>query len=58
MNKDELGVEALKAAPPVSISGMAVAGVSVADWLLIATLIYTALQIGLVIMKYLKILRE
>lgn len=42
----EIAVEAMKAAPPVTIGALQLAGVSLSDWLLIATLLYTVLQIG------------
>lgn len=38
--------EITKAAPPVSITGLTLAGVSLNEWVLIATLLYTVLQIG------------
>lgn len=40
----EAASSALKAAPPVSVVGVYLAGIHVADVVMIATLIYTALQ--------------
>lgn len=37
--------EASKAAPPVTVGGLTLAGVPLSDWLIIATLVYTVLQI-------------
>ena len=37
--------EASKAAPPVTVGGLSLVGVPLSDWLIIATLMYTVLQI-------------
>lgn len=37
--------EASKAAPPVTVGGLTLVGVPLSDWLIIATLVYTVLQI-------------
>jgi TRAP-type uncharacterized transport system fused permease subunit len=42
-----------KVSPPVSVSAMALAGVSLQDWVLILTAIYTVLQIGWFIYSHL-----
>jgi hypothetical protein len=42
---NEIAGEITKAAPPVSVAGLGLAGVSLNQWVLIATLIYTVLQI-------------
>lgn len=47
-------VAAGKATPPITVTGIAVAGVQLSDWVLIATLIFTVLQIALLIHKYFK----
>ena len=39
-------VEATKSAPPVAITGITLVGISLSDWVLIATLTYTFLQMG------------
>lgn len=41
--------DALKATPPVVITGMTLFGYPLQDWVLVATLIYTLLQIVFVI---------
>lgn len=37
--------EAVKAAPPITVGGLTMWGVSLSEWVLILTAIYTALQI-------------
>ena len=37
--------EAVKAAPPVTVGGLTMCGVSLSEWVLILTAIYTVLQI-------------
>ena len=39
-------VEASKSAPPVAVTGITMVGISLSDWVLIATLTYTFLQMG------------
>ena len=41
----EVLTEAVKAAPAVTVGGLTLFGVGLADWVLIATLIYTGLQV-------------
>lgn len=49
----EIAIEAGKAAPPVAVAGAHyVFGLSLADWVAIATLLYLAAQFGLLIPKY------
>lgn len=38
--------EAVKAAPPFTVAGLALCGVPLQDWVFILTLVYLALQIG------------
>jgi len=38
--------EAVKAAPPITVGGLTLWGVGLADWVLMLTAIYTVLQIG------------
>lgn len=42
----ELFSEALKAAPPVTVGSLTLFGVGLSDYVLLATLIYTVLQVG------------
>ena len=42
----EIVTEALKAAPAITVGGLTLFGVSLADWVLMATLVYTVLQVG------------
>ncbi|MFR9719884.1 hypothetical protein ACL00X_11060 [Aeromonas diversa] len=41
-----LGGGAMKSAPPVVVSGMTLAGYSLNDWVLVATLLWIAVQMG------------
>ncbi|EJU14006.1 hypothetical protein LH128_05890 [Sphingomonas sp. LH128] len=41
-----------KAAPPIAVSTAAIAGLSLQDWVLVATLAYTLLQIAILIRKF------
>lgn len=43
MTNHDISIEAVKAAPPVTVVGLSLAGVSLQDWVLIITLIYTVL---------------
>jgi hypothetical protein len=43
-----------KATPPLAVSGVMVAGLSLQDWVLTATLVYTALQTALLIYNFIK----
>lgn len=45
----DIAVEAVKAAPPVTVVGMTLGGISLQEWVLILTTIYTILQIGFLI---------
>lgn len=47
----EAGMAAAKLAPPVTAAGLTLMGVHLSDWLIIATLIYTLLQIALLLQK-------
>jgi len=46
-----VGAVTAKIAPPVVISGMVVAGHPIQDWLIVLTIIYTVIQIVLLIPK-------
>lgn len=52
MTKTDLAAEAAKAAPPVTVAGLTVAGVSLNDLVLIATLIYLALQASFLLYRW------
>lgn len=51
-------VEATKASPPVTVTGLAIAGASLQDWVLMLTALYTLLQIFLLVRKYFKERRD
>jgi hypothetical protein len=40
-----LSMAAIKTSPPVIVTGLTVAGVQLQDWLIMATLLYTVIQI-------------
>lgn len=42
----ELLLGATKTAPPAAVSALTLAGVSLSEWVLILTAVYTALQLG------------
>lgn len=50
----EYVVAAGRASPPLAVTGAAAAGWGLQDWVLIATLIYTVLQIAVLVRKYVK----
>lgn len=50
-HQEEVLVAAVKVAPPVAITGMTLAGYPLADWLILATLVYTILQLLLLLEK-------
>lgn len=47
----EAGVVTVKVAPPVVVSGIVVAGYQLQDWLIVLTIIYTVIQIVLLMPK-------
>jgi len=44
-NHHDIANEAAKAAPAVTVGGLTLFGVGLSDWVLLATLIYTVLQV-------------
>lgn len=52
MSKADLASETLKAAPPVTVAGLSVAGVSISDLVLVATLIYIMLQASFLLYRW------
>lgn len=54
----EVAGEITKAAPPVSVTGLSLMGVSLNEWVIILTLIYTALQLAWFIYSKAKVLRK
>lgn len=53
-NHSEYAAAAYKITPAVSVATATVAGVTLQEWVLIATLIYTVLQTALLIRKWWK----
>lgn len=54
----DVAVEAVKAAPPVAVTGAMIAGMSPAEWVTALTLLYLLMQIGLLLPKYWAQFRE
>ncbi len=46
-----LTMAAAKVSPPVIVSGLTVAGVQLQDWLILATILYTVIQIIILLPK-------
>lgn len=49
---NEIAGPIVKAAPPVTVSGMGLAGVTLNEWVLLATLIYTVVQTLIALYKF------
>ena len=47
----EVGAVTAKVTPPVVVSGMVIAGYQLQDWLVVLTIIYTIIQIVLLLPK-------
>ena len=47
----EVGTVTAKVTPPVVVSGMVIAGYPLQDWLIVLTIIYTVIQIVLLLPK-------
>lgn len=47
--KEEIVTASAKAAPPLAVSGLTITGVTLQDWVYIATLVYLAFQIYVII---------
>lgn len=47
----EVGTVTAKVTPPVVVSGMVIAGYPLQDWLIVLTIIYTVIQIVLLMPK-------
>lgn len=47
--KEEIVTASAKAAPPLAVSGLTITGVTLQDWVYIATLIYLAFQIYVIV---------
>ena len=46
-----LSMAAIKTSPPIIVTGMTFAGIQVQDWLIMVTLLYTVIQIIIVLPK-------
>ena len=50
--KSDVITEAAKAAPPIAITAVTVGGITINEWVAIATLIYIVLQSGWLVWKW------
>lgn len=46
-----LSMAAIKTSPPIIVTGMTLAGVQLQDWLIMATILYTVIQIIIALPK-------
>ena len=46
-----LSMAAIKTSPPIIVTGMTVAGLQLQDWLIMATILYTVIQIIIALPK-------
>ena len=46
-----LSMAAIKTSPPIIVTGMTLAGIQLQDWLIMATLLYTVIQIIIALPK-------
>ena len=53
-----LSMAAIKTSPPVIVTGMTLMGIQLQDWLIITTLLYTVIQIIIVLPKLKQSLKE
>ena len=53
-----LSMAAIKTSPPVIVTGMSLAGVQLQDWLIMATILYTVIQIIIALPKLKKSFSE
>ena len=53
-----LSMAAIKTSPPVIVTGMTLMGIQLQDWLIIATLLYTVIQIIIALPKLKQSLKE
>jgi hypothetical protein len=52
MSSQVIVTETVKAAPPVVVTGVSLAGIAIADWVAVLTIIYLVAQLGLLYPKY------
>ena len=53
-----LSMAAIKPSPPIIVTGMTFAGIQVQDWLVMATILYTVIQIIIALPKLKKSFNE
>ena len=53
-----LSMAAIKTSPPLIVTGMTLAGIQLQDWLIMATILYTVIQIIIALPKLKQSLKE
>ena len=53
-----LSMAAIKTSPPLIVTGMTLAGIQLQDWLIMATILYTVIQIIIALPELKKSLKE
>jgi hypothetical protein len=53
----ETGAEAVKAAPPIAVLGVTAQGMTLQEWVYVATLVYICLQAGWLLWRWYKAAR-
>ena len=53
-----LSMAAIKTSPPIIVTGMTLAGIQLQDWLIMATIIYTVIQIIIALPELKKSFKE
>ena len=53
-----LSMAAIKTSPPIIVTGMTVAGIQLQDWLIMATILYTVIQIIIALPKLKQLFNE
>lgn len=52
MSRSDIAQEAAKAAPPISVATASLVGMTLHDWVLVATLVYVVLQAGFLLYRW------
>lgn len=49
MQQSDFTTELVKSAPPIAVGGLTLFGVGLSDWVLLMTLVYTVLQVYILV---------
>ncbi len=52
MTRADIAQEAARAAPPISVATASLVGMTLHDWVLVATLVYVVLQAGFLMYRW------